>query len=195
MPRSVTRFSIQVPGGIRTLFTVVEKPNGELIIPLKGAQRFGADWATAENVLEQRYSIHPSPRSKDFNVIKLTLNLESGRSVTTVALTDAAKLKNGFSIVFVRRCQRLIDSEPEQPNPKEKTFSLARFDPALFNFIHALFVGHPETNFTVTDPNVVINSFSFRRFKLVIMASLYQLPSHHTTEFLHSITCRQKLRI
>jgi hypothetical protein len=190
-----TRFAVRVPGGFCTLFTVVEKANGELIIPIRGGDRLGADWATGKQVLEQRYSVHPSPRSKEFNVIKLTLNVESSRSITAATLTDAVKLKNGFSIIFARRSQRLTDRPSEEPKSQEKLFALPDFDPSHFNLFYAIFVGHPDVPFDATDPDIVVSAFPFKTFKLIVMASLYQLPSHHTTEFLHSITMPPETKI
>jgi hypothetical protein len=185
---STTRFAIRIPDGIRTLFTVIEKPNGELVIPIKGADRFGADWKAGKRVLEQRYSIHSSPRSKEFNVIKQTINLEGGQSITMAALTDAVKLKNGFSIILVRRCQRLTDDPPEEIKPNEPAFVLPEFDPSFFTLFHAIFVGHPDTVFDASDPDVVAAAFPFKKFEIVVMASLRKLPSHRTTDFLHSVT-------
>jgi hypothetical protein len=177
-----------VAGGFRTLFTIIEKANGELIIPIKGAERFGAHWESGKTVLEQRYSIHPSPKSAEFNVLKQTIKLEGGESISTVALTDAVKATRGFSILFARRCQSFANSPPETINPKQETYALAEFDPKMFNLMHALFVGSPESEFDARDESIVINPWTFKKFKVVVMASLYMLPSHHTTEMLHALT-------
>jgi hypothetical protein len=177
-----------VADGFRTLFTVIERPSGELIIPIKGGERFGPDWNSGKKVLEQRYSIHLSPKSAEFNVLKQTVNLEGGESISTVALTDAVKAKRGFSILFARRCQGLADQPPEAINPKQQTYALAEFDQTMFNLMHAIFVGSPESKFDARDEKIVINSWTFKKFKIVVMASLYMLPSHHTTEMLHALT-------
>lgn len=188
MPKTTTRYGVRVDGGFRTLFTIIEKPSGELIIPIKGAERFGSDWSSGKKVLEQRYSIHPSPKSAEFNVLKQTINLEGGKSISTVALTDAVKAKRGFSILFARRCQTFAGSPPEAINPKQQTYALAEFDSSMFNLMHAIFVGSPELEFDARDENIIINSLTFRKFKIVLMASLYALPAHHTTEMLHALT-------
>jgi hypothetical protein len=188
MPRNTTRFGVRVNGGFRTLFTIIEKSSGELIIPIRGAARFGPDWESGKNVLEQRYSIHPSPKSAEFNVLKQTINLDGGERISTVALTDAVKAKRGFSILFARRCQTFAGSAPEAINLKQQTYALAEFDPTSFNLMHAVFVGSPESEFDATDENIVISSLTLRKFKIVLMASLYALPSHHTTEMLHALT-------
>lgn len=188
MPNTTTRFAVRVPGSLRTLFTVIEKRSGELIIPIKGAARYGPNWSTGKKILEQRYSIHASPNSAEFNVLKQTIKLEGGESITAVALTDAVKAKRGFSVLFVRRCQRLADTPPETINPKEQTYALAEVDQNVFNFMHAIFIGSPHSEFDARDPDIVINSFVFKKFKIVVIASLYALPSHHTTEMLHALT-------
>jgi hypothetical protein len=185
---TTTRFAVTVPGGIRTLFSVVEKQSGELIIPIKGADHVGPDPQIGDVVVENRISIHPSTKSEQYNVIKLTTISARGEVTTAVSLTDAVKLKNGFGVIFSRRCQRFVASDAEHMREDERTYALAEIDPSMFNLMHAVFVGHPDTAFDARHPDIVVNEFGFKMFKLVAMASVYPLPSHHTTEFLHTVT-------
>jgi hypothetical protein len=192
MPQSTIRYGIDFPTGIRILFSIVEKSNGELILPIKSAERMGPDWTTGPIVLEQRYSIHPSPKSADFTTIKQTINLEGGKSITTVALTDAVKKKSGFSIILVRRCQNLVDSpQPAfRTKPHDRLLTLNGFDPITFTLFFGLFVGHPETKFDTTDDELVIAPFYFQKFQVVLITSLFYMPSYRTTEMLHALTSR-----
>jgi hypothetical protein len=160
MPRSRTRFMVRTPNGPRTLFSVIEKANGELVITLKTGGYFGSPPQPDSRVIEQRYSIHTSPKSPDYNVMKLTINMEDGRPVHLVALTDAVKKRNGFSTLLVRRCEDLsrLDEAPRGQN-KERILTLAEYDPARGNFYYGIFVGHPDTVFDATDPGIALINF------------------------------------
>ena len=155
----------------------------------------GPHWETGPLVLEHRYSIHPSPRSAEFTTIKQTINLEGGKSITTVALTDAVKKKTGFSIIWVRRCQNLVDAPIVvfKPQPQDRFLTLNQFDPTKFTLFIGLFIGHPDAKFEAADDEIIISPFNFRNFQIVVMASLFSIPSWHTTEFLHALTTRPEL--
>ena len=144
---------------------------------------------------EQRYSIHPSPKSPEFTTIKQTINVEGSRRITTVALTDAVKKQSGFSIILVRRCQNLVDAPriSFRHKPQDKLLGLAEFDPTQFTLFVGIFVGHPDTKFDVTNEEIVIAPFYFGNFQIVLMASLLTMPSHHTTEFVHALTTPPEL--
>jgi len=195
MPQSTSRFAINFPAGTRILFSIVEKSNGELILPIKSAERMGPDWTTGPTVLEHRYSIHPSSKSADFTTIKQTINLEGGKRITTVALTDAIKKKSGFSIVLVRRCQNLVESPQPMflPKPRDRLLALNGFDPIMYTLFFGIFVGHPDTKFDATADEIVIAPFYFQKFQVLLMASLFYMPSHHTTEMLHALTSPPEL--
>jgi hypothetical protein len=192
MSQNTTKFAVRVPDGERILFSIVEKTNGELILPISGAEKMGIDWTTGPNVREQRYSIHPSPKSADFTTVKLTIVLEEHPSTTIVALTNAVKKKTGFSIILVRRCQNLVHAtqRPIRHKPQDQLVTLPEFDPTKFTLFHGLFVGHPKSKFDATEPNVIIAPLFFKNFQIVVMASLFRMPSHRTTEFLHALTVR-----
>jgi hypothetical protein len=192
MSQNTTRFAVRVPDGERILFSIVEKTNGELILPISGAEKMGTDWTTGPNVREQRYSIHPSPKSADFTTLKLTIVLEGHPSTTIVALTNAVKKKSGFSIILVRRCQNLVHAtqRPIRHKPRDKLVTLPEFDPMKFTLFHGLFVGHPKSKFDATEPNVIIAPLFFKNFQIIVMASLFRMPSHRTTESVHALTAR-----
>jgi hypothetical protein len=111
MAPKVTRLLIgESDARTRQLFSVVEKNNGELTIPINAAELF-VSGGIEKRVREHRYSIHPSPKSQNYTTIKQTVELENNERVTTVSLTDAVKKRNGFSIIYVRRCQNLMNEK------------------------------------------------------------------------------------
>jgi hypothetical protein len=187
-----TRFAVRIGGKSRILFSILEKPNGELIVPSKTAEK--ADNSDGPRLLEQRYSIHPSPKSSEFTMVKQTLNTVDGKTEDSVVLTDAVKLKTGFSIIFVRRVQSLssdryvIEATKKQD---ERTVVLADFDESLNSFFFGVFLGHPDTPFDIpSDDRVVVNHFYFKKFKIILLATVMQIPSHYTTDYSHAVTFR-----
>ena len=186
MAPKVTRLLI----GERQLFSVVEKQNGELTLPINAGAYFVIN-GVEKSVREHRYSIHSSSRSQNYTTIKQTVELETNEKFTSVSLTDAVKNKNGFSIIYVRRCQDLTDpSLPMNFSQKgtDTVYALPAYDPKMFTMFHALFVGHPDTEFSIPDENIIISPFRFRDFQLLVFISLEPFPSVEFSEFLHAIT-------
>jgi hypothetical protein len=176
-------------GSLRILFTILEKPNGELIIPMKTGER--AETNLGPRLLEQRYSIHPSPQSREFTTIKQTVNTDDGKTETSVILTDAVKLKTGFAIVFVRRVQDLMPERYviQSPNRKnEQTRVLADLDPILHTLFIGVFLGHPDTPFDASHDDVVVSHFPFKEFKVIILSTGKLIPVHYTTDYAHAVT-------
>jgi hypothetical protein len=189
MPLSKTRFVVRIADSPRILFSILEKPNGELIVPIRTAERFTD--GTGPRLLEQRYSIHPSPGSPDFTTIKQTINVHEGKSVTSVILTDAIKKRSGFSLIFVRRVQNLTPDRYAIKLPlktNERAFVLADLDPDLHTLFFGLFIGHPDSTFDASAADVFVAQFPFKECKIVILMSAFLMPAHYTSEFAHAVT-------
>lgn len=184
-----TRYAVRIDGSLRILFTILEKPDGELIIPMKTGER--AENSLGPRLLEQRYSVHPSPQSPEFTTIKQTVNTDDGKTETSVILTDAVKLKTGFAIVFSRRVQDLTPERYaiQSTNRKnERTYVLADLDPVLHTLFISVFVGHPDTPFDVSSDDAVASHFPFKEFKIIILSTAKLIPVHYTTDYSHAVT-------
>ncbi|WP_159012757.1 hypothetical protein [Bradyrhizobium sp. S69] len=190
-----------VDGAYRGLFSVLEKPSGELIIPITHGGRY-SDWSTldydsAPTILEERISIHLSPNSDEFTTIKKSTVLADGRRITAVALTDAAKRKTGFSNIFVRRYENL-SGEGYAPIGKAKVgdrlLVVPEHDPKFDTMFSGLYLGHPDVEFKVAnkDPMLHIEAIRFRNFQLVVMFSLQPFRSHYTTHVGSNVTSNPK---
>jgi hypothetical protein len=193
MPRIRTIFAVEVEDGLCPLFTVVEKPSGELTIGIASAERFGSDHTQGPEVREQRYSIHPSPRSADYTTIKHTLNLSDGQQITHVIVTDAVKRRTGFASVLVRRMPNPEQSGrrvSDKDRATSQIYCLPKYDPSQFTLFHGLFVGPRGLKFGAQHEGVGIVQHEFRCFSLVIPATYSAVPSHHTTEYMHILTLR-----
>jgi hypothetical protein len=189
-PRRVRVIAV-VDGAYRALYSVLERPNGELLIPITNSGRHSNgktfEYETAAAILEDRISVHLSPNSKDLTTIKRTKVLGDGSRITSVALTDAVKRKSGFSGIFVRRYENL-SGDGYAPVGKAKVGNrvlvLPEHDPRYQTMFSGLFLGGPEAEFRVAndDPMLHIEPIKFRNFQLVAMFSLQPFRSHYTSE-------------
>lgn len=189
MPQHRTIFAVRISGAPRILFSIIEKQNGELFLVPKTADRM--DTGDGPLLLEQRYSIHPSPNSAEFTTIKQTLNAADGQSITSVLLTDAIKKRNGFSIISVRRVQDLSGNRyilKEQTKKNERTLILAEYDPSLYTMFFGILIGHPDVIFDASASGVVVGHFPFSRFKIILLTSIVMMPSHYSTQYTHAVT-------
>jgi hypothetical protein len=191
-----------VDGAYRGLFSVLEKPSGELIIPVTHGGRYAdaskLDYGTAATILEERISIHLSPNSEEFTTIKRSTVLADGRRITAVALTDAVKRKSGFSNIFVRRYENL-SGEGYAPIGKAKIgdrlLVVPEHDPKFDTIFGDLYLSHPDVEFKIAekDPMLHIEAIKFRNFQLVVMFLLQPFRSHYTTETGSNVTSSPRL--
>lgn len=79
------------------LFQVIEEPDGESYLIIAHAENFGIDDPPLSQIIEQRYSIHTTSRSKEYTMMKQTLQWGESEKVTKVNLNDAIKSRSGFA--------------------------------------------------------------------------------------------------
>ena len=117
MSRASKRITINVDGIPRTLFSIAERPKGDVYIIHRAIGPFSpmvshAGSAIAEQhntrLIEDRISIHESKYSDDaVNVVKYTLAFENNASYSSVHYTHAIKSGSGASYLFTRRYPNL----------------------------------------------------------------------------------------
>jgi hypothetical protein len=173
MPR--IRVTTVVDGEYRGLFSILERPSGELIIPVIAASRYGdghdAEYETAPTILERRISIHESPNSKRYTTIKKTVVLSNGRRITAVGLTDAVKAKNGFGSIFVVRFENMTGrgyAPLGDVKFGDRLLCVPEYDPKQFTMFGGLWLGHPDVAFEVRnkDPMILIEPIKFRKISI-----------------------------
>lgn len=74
------------------------------------------------------------------------------------------------------------------PKSTDYVLTVPDYDPSMFTLFHGLFVGHPESEFTARDPNIILFPLQFRHFQLIVFLSIEAFPSADFCEFLHAIT-------
>lgn len=197
MPYARTIFAVEMQSGLRPLFSVMEKTSGELIIPVNAGQKFGPDPSVGPQILEQRYSIHPSLKSADYTTIKQTTTLAGGRQMTSAVVTDAVKKRTGFALIFIRRMSNM-DHNTHRISERDKKANtpihvVPGYDPEVYTLMHGLLVGPPDMNFTTTSAKTSYTQHFFKRFSLVVPACLVPYPSSSTIDFAQVQTFRPEI--
>ncbi|WP_156527168.1 hypothetical protein [Bradyrhizobium sp.] len=185
MPERI-RFTSEVGGHQRNLFSVSERANGDLLIFFGYAGRYGYEPTNSE-ILTQKYSVHVSPNSHEFCTLKHTLWLTDGTKVTTSALTDAPK-KGGFSFIFSRRPPDLANEKYLIPeNNNDRRVQLACPMGINLSLVYSVIVAAADAQFG-PQPGVSVIEFGFAKFKLIILYQHITLPPHHRGDLLHTLT-------
>jgi hypothetical protein len=194
----VARFTVDLEGQPRALFSVNEKRD-ETTLGLKSPfinARSGRGNSSLEipltdqsQVIEQRYSIHPSRKSPKINVIKQTMVRADGRRWFVRHYTQAIKKRERFAFLFCRRCGLL--NRPEYlVSGKFDNISLGSFDLSYFTLIYAVIVGARDTVFlpakNVDGVNVIQRPFN--NLRIVVLWTFLNIPSQPRLMTAHSAT-------
>lgn len=184
-----TIFSIRIKGAERALFSVQERASGDLTLIVKHSlfhnTEEGSKASEADLVNEERFSIHQSGNSEKVNVIKYTKVMRDGRVQTTRNYSEALKLKNQFSGIFVRRSGDMShDRYRVYPN-KGTIYSLGKYDPEYFQPVVIVLAGRSDRHFGVTSPeNKNVMQVRFQKFSLTIIWQFLAFTGGTTTRSL-----------
>ena len=187
------RFVVDLDGHPRSLFSVVESGD-ETTLGLKSSSHnmklgqgapLSIPISNPTEILQQKYSIHPSPESEQgINVIKQTLLLADGRKIPYYHYTRAIKSGENFAFVFCRRCGQL--EQPHYIARGTSHISLGSYDPTRFVLIYAVIVGAKETEFSHQSPIAVnVKQVVFNNLRLIVLWSFLSVPSHPSTFSAH----------
>jgi hypothetical protein len=178
-------FCVTIGGIPKTLFTIYEQPDEELILAIKFAENYTT--GTGGKILEQRYSIHLSPKSPDFNVIKQTFVTEH-ELLTSVALTDAFKKNTGFAPIYSRLCPNLSLDKYTSDSDAPRVI-LGSYDPGTETFVHGVFVGNAGVSFPREGAGTVsVIEHDFSRFRVIVVADPFPMSSYNKGFLTHHLT-------
>jgi hypothetical protein len=192
-----TLFTIDVEGEPRLLFKVkenlrtTESHYGNLTIPIAHSETFGFPNESRIPIQSQKYSVHPTVQSPDFTMIKLTIELANKVELTTVGMTDAVKKRNGYSLLYMRRCP---DLRPQRYRVNRKDaatekVSIGSFDPTNSCLTHAVYLGHRDEVFPPSsNPRIAIHQKAFHLYRIVVLSGLTALFATRYGELAHSMT-------
>jgi hypothetical protein len=191
--RSGIRFTAKTQNGQRALLGASIQPKGDLILAMYPALTYVPSGKQPSpndpEIIEQRYSIHPSKQSKEgVNVIKQTLTLSAGPPIITHNFTKAIKNKDRYVHIFSRRCGALLSTRFDLTKNRGQYVELMQFDTSKGTLCVSVFAGSSELIFRRKDPQCSIFQKILGEFRLTIMWSFMPFPSHHTGSRLHSMT-------
>jgi hypothetical protein len=140
------RLTVTSNGIPRSLALIEEDHKGDVYIRLNSGNQIGlGDQAAA--ILQHRFSIHPSPRSLKYSTLKCTMDLANGKILRAVALTEAVKSGQGFTILYVSRASEMSAPRYDFELGDEEIVDLGDVDFSKWALIHGIFVGNTGTPF------------------------------------------------
>ena len=149
-----TRITVEIGGVARELFSVKERKGGDVMIYLKSSRSIATtEGAEHEDIAEQRFSVHVSPRSRG-HTIKQTLRTAAATTNTSAFVlprTLSTRTPAGLVLpprpqfcwpIFMARPPRLdgghYDSRPRKTDRKGSRMEQAReasLSPAIRNLM------------------------------------------------------------
>jgi hypothetical protein len=196
--RSVARFTIDVKGTPRSVLSLGLGKHGDVFMHLHSAAHVTEAGVLVsspsslsyhgERIAEQRYSIHPSKESANFNTITHTLRLVTGQTIPSRQVTDAIKTKT-FAPVYARRCPDLSEARYIAKRQAATTISLGSYDPKRFTLLHAVCVGSSAKQFNLGTPgNINVAQTTLGEVRIVVLWSFLCIPSHASGNIIHVLT-------
>jgi hypothetical protein len=190
------RVTINANDRPRTLFSVKDPPNGEMLVSRKSPDTLRPFGLNPQNIpikegvfpkiKEQRYSVHPSQGSADSNQLKSTTTLASGKAFLTYHVTKVIKSGERYAPMFIQRCPILDSENFSASRPGVREISLGTYNPQHFTPFFGVFVAARDNEFDLPAATewpavfVPINvaQHPFRTVRLIVLWSFLSLPSH-----------------
>lgn len=189
MAQAKTRFTIDVNGQPKTVFSIVEKKDGDLNLHItSGGKSYKTENLSQLVVIpdgvtfepcSMHISIHPSSRSDETNTIKWTQTY-SAREENIHQLTTGMKKDNLFVPALFRVCGDLTaDRYSVKEKTNESRISLGAYDPSKDQLRFMVVCGRADKSFQKIDdhPSNLIQHV-FPNFTLTLIWSYLNLPSH-----------------
>jgi len=187
--KKLTRFVIQCDGRDGQVLKVHDKGT-ELFLFLPHAEYYRDEPFVDVKIKEQRFSVHATENStRNINVIKQTIRLESGDIIETVL--EAKGPKAGmFQMLFCRASPDLGDERYAAPvEGSGAAISLGNYDPTKRTFIYSIFIT------SLDGPKKFPGSSRYRHvshdllnFRLFVVYSFIPLPSHWYGQLIHNLS-------
>jgi hypothetical protein len=169
-----TIFSVSIKGLHRLLFSIQERASGDLTIVVKhslfSTAEEGGPSTEMDTVIEERYSVHLSPESSLVNAIKYTRILKDGRRMITRNYTEAIKLNNCFTGIFIRRPGDVSEERSTFNRTKGVVVSLGDYDPMYFQPVYFVLLGPKDRQFVIPF-RTKINTIQtrFKNFTIIVL--------------------------
>ncbi len=203
---SKIRLTIEVNEVDRELFSVVERKSGDVMIFVKAAVDVSpGEGAEFQEVKEQRFSVHVSPKSPG-HTVKQTLRTARGQ-ITTSALVMPRSLtarsaggiilkpKSQFCwpIFMVRPPSLENERYLSKPKPADRRISIGSFSPKLANLVYMVIVTSPDIlDIPITRDRTNLQTLPFSRFNVHVMHGFSIAPTVGVGDFVTFATSQQR---
>src|SRR4051812_17001800 len=148
---SKVRFTITTEDGPRSLFTVNERRNGDLVLDLKPPPFFRLPGgATPHRIERQKYSVHRSLQTAEGNTITQRTFYSDREPSSHYHFTRALKQHNGFAPLFIRRYPDLRQLTP-LPTSAADRVDLGEVEAEHFQLILGVYIANADREFSETD--------------------------------------------
>ena len=185
-----TRFTLIIGKERRQLFKIHDR-GGDLIISLSHARYYTNPPFEGREILERRYSVHPSLHSDlSINEIKQTIRLEGDVLIETV-LSSFGPKSGGLQMIFCRACPDLRFEGYDVPEgrARDKIVSTGRYNPERQTFLFAVFVGELGGPSKLTGSlHFEQTSVAFQNYRIIVAWATVGLSSSCQGKLRHQMT-------
>lgn len=178
--------------GLRKVLSIKERNNNDLVIMPKYAEHYREANTIPHNnikIKHQKYSVHCSPNSKDFNVCMHNLELSDGQIVRNPHYTKTIKSNSGklAALYFCRSPDLSIDRYILSAKDQKLSYCLDEYDHKANTLFYGIFICSNERksflSFQTGEQNY--KTFNFKNFTVIIVWAYQYLPSHSTGTKIH----------
>lgn len=185
MAKDTIRFVVVVKGKQRVLLSAQQKKDGDVLLFFKSADNYEN---TDIGILEQRYSIHQSPLSKNSSTIKHTLKLANKKEITTVNYTEAIKAGRGFCPIFFKFCNNLQNTNHDLNPKRTKELIILGKSDERFSFYFGVILSASNVVLpSSADNNINVHELILGNIRISILSCLTALPPHRFSRITHAL--------
>lgn len=178
-----TRFIVSTNGQFGRFLSVHEGTDQTLIIAPRHAEFergfFSEVKESDPKIINQKFSIHPSLKSKNnITVIKQTITTSDGNTETPALYTKAIK-SGQFAFIYSSRCADLsLDHYQIKQTEREVFIDIGNYDPTKCSLYYTVIIGPPQSSINMPDdfPGHC-HSISYTHFTCFLFWSFGLIPT------------------
>lgn len=193
-----TRVVVDIDGQQRELFAVEERKNGDVMLYVKWSRQMStSDGADHEDLTEQRFSIHVSPKSAGHTIKQTVKTSKVTTTTSALVLPNEVRRKTQGGIypdkeksfcwpVYMGRPPRLdVGRYDCKPRPADQILSLGAMKPTLSNVVYMVVVTYPNVS-TIEEVRgrTRVQTIGFEKFNVHIVYGFSLAPSVPFGDFL-----------
>lgn len=181
--------------GTRKFFSINERNNGDLLLIPKYSEYVRELTKEPDNIKQikqQKYSIHCSPKSKEFNVCMFNLELSNGEIHRLPQYTKTIKSGSGklTALYFSQSPDLSIEKYKLDGKDQDKFICLDKFNSRVNTLYYGIFICSKSTKSFLCFKNGQQNyrTFNFLNFTILVVWTYQFLPSSYLGSFMHVVS-------